>query len=121
MTRKPFPERLKIKTLPTLLAVLHQSEPIRDVFQQDSGRFMVSFDLFPVRGTVVREAIASGAIVETYPGKNAPYWRVPEFVEKPRRRHDFDDLRRRIDSLSGEERRQAERDLARLTALLPAY
>jgi hypothetical protein len=39
-----------------------------------------------VRAEVAREAIASGIIVETYPGKNAPYWRLPEMVEKPRRR-----------------------------------
>jgi hypothetical protein len=80
-----FPE-LKIKTLPTLLAALRQPGPRRDVFEQQSGRFVVSFDLFPVRAAVLREAIASAAVVETYPGKNAPYWRVPEMVEKPRRR-----------------------------------
>jgi hypothetical protein len=79
-----FPE-LKIKTLPTLLAALRQPGPRRDVYQQKSGRYVVSFDLLPVRAEVVREAIASGAIVETYPGKNAPYWRLPEMVEKSRR------------------------------------
>ena len=77
---------MKIKTLPTLLAALNRPGPRRDVCEKQSGRYIVSFDLFPVRAEVVREAIASGAIVETYPGKNAPYWRPPEMIEKPRRR-----------------------------------
>jgi len=55
-----------IETLPTLLAALRQPGPHRDV----------------VRAEVVREAIASGTIVETYPGKNAPYWRLPDMLEK---------------------------------------
>jgi hypothetical protein len=73
---------LKIKTVRTLLAALRGPGPLRDVVQDEAGRFWVSFDLFPVRGGAVREAIASGAIVETYPGKNAPFWRVPELVEE---------------------------------------
>ena len=107
----------------TLLAALRRPGPIRDVVQDESGRYLVSFDLFPVRGGAVREAIASGAIVETYPGKNAPFWRVPEFVEKPRRPQydDLDDLlRRRLDSLSDEERREVQAAYARLKALLTA-
>ena len=71
--------------------------------QDETGRYVVSFDLFPVRGGAVREAIASGAIVETYPGARAPYWRVPEFVEKPRRRQS--DLRL-PEGLSDEDRRR---------------
>jgi hypothetical protein len=33
------------------------------------GGYAVSFDLLPVCSEVMREAIASGAIVETYPAK----------------------------------------------------
>jgi len=69
-----------------LLAALRQPGPPRDVYQQESGRYIVSYDLFPVRVAVVREAIDACAIVETYPGRDAPYWRLPELVEK-RSRH----------------------------------
>lgn len=65
--------QLEIKTLRTLLAALRQPGPSREVYQQQSGRYVVSFDLLPVCSEVVREAMASGAIVETYPGKGAPY------------------------------------------------
>ena len=77
---------LKIKSLRALLAALRLPGLRRDVYRQESGEYAISYDLLPVCSEVVRDAIASGAIVETYPGKNAPYWRVPELVEKPRRR-----------------------------------
>ena len=60
--------------------------PGRDVYEQQSGGYMVSHDLLPVCPEVVREAIASGAIVEAFPGKNGLYWTVPELVVQPRPR-----------------------------------
>jgi hypothetical protein len=69
-----------IDSVRALLAVLRQPGPRRDLYETDSGG-RVSFDLVPVSGEVVRAALASGAIVESYPGKHAPYWRTPEMVE----------------------------------------
>jgi hypothetical protein len=55
----------------------------RNVYKHKAGEYVISYDLLPVCSGVAHDAIASGAIVETYPGKHAPYWRVPELVEKP--------------------------------------
>jgi hypothetical protein len=71
---------LRIRTLSDIARRTASAGPPRDVYQQESGRYIVSYDLFPVRVAVVREAIDAGAIVETYPGRDAPYWRLPELV-----------------------------------------